>query len=80
MKIDSNVIVSVSEANHNFSRVTRIADKGGHAVIFKNNRPKYLLIDVDNSPIIDMTDDEKIDFVAQRILKKFKPAFEELAK
>ena len=49
-------------------------------MIFKNNRPKYLLIDVDNSPIIDMTDDEKIDFVAQRILKKFKPAFEELAK
>ena len=80
MMIDSNVIVSVSEANQNFSRVTRIADKGGHAVIFKHNRPKYLLIDVDNSPIIDMTDDEKIDFVAQRILKKFKPAFEELAK
>lgn len=34
----------------------------------------------DNSPIIDMTDDEKIDFVAQRILKKYKAAFEELAK
>ena len=80
MTIDTNTIVSVSEANQNFSRVTRIADKNGQAVIFKNNRPKYILLDVDQSPLFDMTDDEKIDVVAARILKKFKPAFEELAK
>ena len=80
MNIDSNTIVSVTEANQNFSRVTRIAAKKGSAVIFKNNRPKYMLIDLENSPIIDMRDDEKIDFVAARILKKYKPAFLELAK
>ena len=80
MTIDSNTIVSVSEANQNFSSVTRIADKNGQAVIFKNNRPKYLLLDLENNPQIDMTDDEKIDFVAARILKKYKPAFLELAK
>ena len=78
--IDTNTIVSVSEANQNFSRVTRIADKNGQAVIFKNNRPKYLLLDIENNPQIDMTDDEKIDFVAARILKKYKPAFLVLAK
>ena len=80
MTIDTNSIVSVTEANQNFSRVTRIAEKTGQAVIFKNNRPKFMLIDLDNSPILDMTDDEKIDIVAARILKRFKPAFEELAK
>jgi antitoxin Phd len=80
MTIDSNTIVSVSEANQNFSRVTRIADKNGQAVIFKNNRPKYLLLDIESSPVLDMTDDEKIDLVAARILKKYKPAFLELAK
>ncbi len=80
MNIDTNVIVSATEANQNFSRVTRIAEKNGQAVIFKNNKPKYLLIDLENSPIIDMTDDEKIDFVAARILKKYRPAFLELAK
>ena len=80
MTIDTNTIVSVSEANQNFSRVTRIADKNGQAVIFKNNRPKYLLLDLESSPPIEMTDDEKIDFVAARILKKYKPAFLELAK
>ena len=80
MTIDTNTIVSVTEANQNFSRVTRIAEKSGQAVIFKNNRPKYMLFDLDNSPLIDMTDDEKVDFVAARILKKYKPAFMELAK
>ena len=78
--IDTNMIVSVSEANQNFSRVTHIAEKNGQAVIFKNNRPKYMLVDLDTSPVIDMTDDEKIDVVAARILKKYKPAFLELAK
>ena len=80
MNIDTNSIVSVTEANQNFTRVTRIAEKNGQAVIFKNNRPKYMLIDLDSSPLIDMSDDEKIDFVAARILKKYKPAFLELAK
>ncbi len=80
MIIDTNTIISVTEANQSFSRVTRIAEKSGQAVIFKNNRPKYLLIDLENSPLLDMTDDEKIDVAAARILKRFKPAFEELAK
>lgn len=80
MMINTNAIVSMTEANQNFSRVTRIADANGQAVVFKNNRPKYLLIDMDRSLLLDMTDDEKIDVVAARIMKKFKPAFEELAK
>mgnify|MGYP001323097584 CR=1 FL=1 len=80
MMINTNTIVSMTEANQNFSRVTRIADANGQAVVFKNNKPKYLLIDMDHSPLLDMSDDEKINVVAARIMKKFKPAFEELAK
>jgi len=80
MTIDTKTIVSVTEANQNFSRVRRIAEKNGQVVIFKNNKPKYMLVDLDVSPMIDMTDDEKIDVVAARILKKYKPAFMELAK
>ena len=80
MTIDTKTIVSGTEANQNFSRVMRIAEKNGQAVIFKNNKPKYMLVDLDVSPMIDMTDDEKIDVVAARILKKYKPAFMELAK
>ena len=81
MTIDSNTIVSVSEANQNFSRVTRIADKNGQAVIFKNNKPKYLVIDIESDKyILDLSDDEKIDIVAERVLKRYLPAFRELAK
>ena len=80
MMINTNAIVSASEANQNFSRVTRIADAQGQAVIFKNNKPKYVLYEIENSPIIEMTDDEKIDFVAARILNEYRKAFEELAK
>ena len=80
MTIGTKTIISVSEANRNFSQVTRIAEKNGQSVIFKNNKPKYLLVELDVSPMIDMTDDEKIDVVAARILKKYKPAFLELAK
>ena len=80
MNIDTQTITTITEANQNFSRVTRIAEKHGQAILFKNNRPRYLLIDMENSPIIDMTEDEKIDFVAARILKLYRPAFEELAK
>ena len=80
MTINTNSIISVSEANQNFSKATRIAEKNGQAVIFKNNKPKYILLDIESNPILEMTDDEKIDFVAARILKKYRPAFEELAK
>ena len=52
MTIDTNAIVSMTEANQNFSRVTRIAEQKGQAVIFKNNRPKYLLLDLDNAPLL----------------------------
>lgn len=80
MNIDTNNIVSISDANQNFSRVARMADKSGEVYIFKNNKPKYKLVDIEKDSSIEMTEDEKIDFVAGRILNKYRAAFEELAK
>ena len=74
MNIDTETIVSVSEANQNFSRVTRIADSKGEAVIFKNNRPKYLLIDLEGPPLCGLDEKEKLRFVAERILNDNRPA------
>ena len=79
MNISTNQIVSISEANQHFSRVARTADRLGSVIIFKNNKPKYKLVDIEQDSDIEMTDDEKIDFVAARILKKYRKAFEELA-
>ena len=80
MQINTHTLVSVTAATQNFSKVSRIAERNGQAVIFKNNRPKFLLIDVEQSPLMDLTEDEKIDIAAARILNRFRPAFEELAK
>ncbi len=80
MRLNTDQIVSISEANQNFSRVARLAERHGELYIFKNNKPKYRLVDIEQDTAIDMTDDEKIDFVAARILRLYRPAFEELAK
>ncbi len=80
MNINIKQTVSLSEANQNFSRVARLVEKNKEVYIFKNNKPKYKLVDLENDTTIEMTDDEKIDFVALRVLKQYKRAFEELAK
>ena len=80
MNINTETITTMTEANQNFSKVAKIAENNGQAVIFKNNKPKFLLIDVDSNSYFDISDDEKIDVAAKRIMNRFKPAFEELAK
>ena len=80
MTLDTNQIVTMTEANQNFSRVAKLAEQNGKAVIFKNNRPKYMLVDLSQSPLMDLTDDEKIEIASKRILIKHRRAFEELAK
>ena len=80
MIINTNQVLSITEANQNFSRATRIADREGSVVIFKNNRPRYMLMSLQDNPALDLTDDEKIDVVAKRVLEKHRKAFEELAK
>ena len=80
MNINTDKIVSISEANQNFSKVARMTEQFGELYIFKNNKPKYKLVDIEKDTTIEMTDDEKIDFVAARVLKQYRRAFEELAK
>ncbi len=80
MNINTETITTMTEANQNFSKVAKVAENNGQAVIFKNNKPKFLLIDVDSNSYFDITDDEKIDVAAKRIMNRFKPAFKELAK
>lgn len=81
MIINTDSIFSMTQANQNFSVVARAVDREGEAVVFKNNKPKYLVLNMENSDhILDLTDDEKIDVVAKRILHKYIGAFRELAK
>ena len=80
MNINSDAIMSITEVNQNFSSAVRKVKKNGKVYIFKNNKPRFLLIDLEQEPEIEMTDEEKIEFIGRRILKDHKKAFEELAK
>ena len=80
MKIDTDQIITITEANQNFTKATRMADKNGSVVIFKRNKPQYILTNIEENPIIEMSDEEKILFVGQRVLHKHINAFKELAK
>ena len=45
MMINTDNLVSITEANQNFSRVARMVDENGAAVILKNNVPRYILME-----------------------------------
>ena len=45
MVINTDNLVSITEANQNFSRVARMVDENGAAVILKNNVPRYVLME-----------------------------------
>ncbi len=80
MIVNTNQMLSVSEANQNFSKATKLADRNGSIILLKNNRPSYMLISLRENPDFELTDEEKIDVVARRILERHRKAFEELAK
>ncbi|MBR3146705.1 MAG: type II toxin-antitoxin system Phd/YefM family antitoxin [Eubacterium sp.] len=71
----------MTQANQNFSAVAKIADREGEAVVFRNNKPKYMVVNMENSNIIlDLTEEERIEIITKRILAKYIGAFRELAK
>lgn len=81
MQININNLVSISEANQNFSKIARLVDENGAAVILKNNVPRYVLIDYSQLQKEEaVIGDEEVNTIANRVLAKHIKAFEELAK
>ena len=86
MLINTDSLISITEANQNFSKVARLADETGAAVILKNNSPKYVLLEFSQlQKLSDIQGDapEPVPSVAEigkRILARNHRAFEELAK
>ena len=75
------MMVPISEADKGFSRVMYMADCYGRVVILKDNKPKYLLIDLDQETLIyDLTEEEKLEIASKRSMRQYKSAFEELSK
>ena len=80
MTIDTNTMVSISEANQNFSKVARLVDEHGSAVILKNNVPRYLVIDFSKADQDMVASDEDVLSISQRLIAQNKEAYEVLAK
>ncbi len=80
MTINTNSMISITEANQNFSRVARLVDENGSAVILKNNVPRYLMIEFSQVEAEQAMPDEDVMSVSQRILARNKEAYEVLAK
>ena len=80
MKIDTNAMVSITEANQNFSKVARLVDEHGTAVILKNNVPRYLVIDFSTAEKDSVASDEDISNISKRLIERNREAYEVLAK
>ena len=80
MKIDTNTMVSITEANQNFSKVARLVDEHGTAIILKNNVPRYLVIDFNKIESDSAASDEDIMNLSKRLIEQNKETYEVLAK
>ena len=80
MTIDTKTLISISEANQNFSKVARLVDECGSAVILKNNVPRYLVIDFIKAEQETTASDEDVLSISKRLMEQNKEAYEVLAK
>lgn len=80
MVVDTKNLVSITEANQNFSRVARLVDENSVAVILKNNVPRYVLVGYSQVENEQTAEDEDVMAVSRRLIAKNRRAYEELAK
>ena len=80
MMISTDNMISISEANQNFSKVARLVDQTGQAIILKNNVPRYLVIEFSQAEAEQMAADEDVRSLSKRLIERNRKAYGELAK
>lgn len=79
MNVNTKNLVSITEANQNFSRVARMVDENGSVVILKNNTPRYLLVKFEVAEKEQLADNEDLLSVSKRLINKNRKAYEVLS-
>lgn len=79
MLVNTEPLVSITEANQNFSKVARLVDEKGSAVILKNNVPRYIIMEFPAAEKIQSASAEDIASISQRLIEKNLEAYKELA-
>ena len=83
MMVNTEALVAMTEANQNFSKVTHIVDENGLAVILKNNKPRYIVVDFEEYEAIKgirAAREKKLKMTADTLIEENMEAFLELAK
>ena len=80
MNVNTRSLVSITEANQNFSKVARLVDENGSAVILKNNVPRYIILEFSQVEQEQIADNEDIMAISKRLIIKNKEAYKVLAK
>lgn len=81
--VNTNYLVTMTEANQNFSKVVRTVDESGIVVILKNNKPRYVVVDFEEYDTISAAMQmrkEKIELLADALIAENMEALGELAK
>lgn len=80
MNIDTNTIVPISVANQNFSKVARLVDQYGSAVIMKNNTPRYIIYEFNQADTMQAAADDDVLASSGKLMQRNTHVYEELAK
>jgi len=80
MNIDTNILVPMTEANQNFSKVVRMVDESGMAVILKNNKPRYMVMKFQEYDEIQASREKFLNNTVDSIISENMGALLELAK
>lgn len=77
---DTSTMISITEANQNFSKVARVVDEHGTAVILKNNVPRYLVIDFSKAEQEKIASTEDVLDISEHLIKQNMEAYAVLVK
>lgn len=80
MMINTNALASITEANQNFSKVARLVDENGAVIIFKNNVPRYVIMEFSEAEKLHFAPNEDISQISKQLIEKNTDAYKELVK
>ena len=80
MNVNTSNLVSITEANQDFSTVARMVDQNGPVIIMKNNTPRYVLMEFKQEEMEQIADDEDLLEISRRLIERNREAYEVLAK
>ena len=73
-------MISMTEANRNFSKAVKIANADGSVFIVQDNKPEYILLKINNNEKYETADDKELDAVSRQLLEQNKEGYKLLAK